>query len=132
MTTQRSIHVRVAVCLLVSLLQLRVLPASAGAQPPGSPAAPAKAAGGAPELPAPVVGCNLPVSTGGITGTVTSSAGLPLVAVSVYIYQAGTRRLAGFGFTDASGRYARTGLPNGAYQVLFVPDGDYGFEWYAH
>ena len=74
-----------------------------------------------------------PVWAGGVSGTVTDTAGGVLQGIEVSAYRdvGGSWSIASYTHTDAVGSYSLD-LPDGAYRVLFRDwAGDYAFEYFA-
>jgi len=77
----------------------------------------------------PNVNAELPVG-GHLAGTVTGTGDTPLAYADVTVYKAGSRIVAGYGWTDSHGQIvAITNLETGLYQVYFSAYG-YASEWY--
>ncbi len=97
-----------------------------------APSQPARQAAVAPARAGATAVC--PPPTGGITGTVTAAdTGLPIANAFVWVYAPGGAAPIGApAFTDAAGRYTKTGLPAGQYQVQVIPSAPASIapEWY--
>ncbi len=77
----------------------------------------------------PNVNAELPVG-GHLAGTVTGAGDVPLAYADVTVYRAGSRIVAGYGWTDSHGQIvAMPNLETGLYQVYFSAYG-YASEWY--